>query len=80
MAPLKCQQNLAQFIKHQMWLDYDGEVDVLYLHFENSAVSTHSEMREDGIVLDYKGNQLVGLTILEASKRISENDSITPAI
>lgn len=28
-----------------------------------------SEMREDGVILDYKGNDLVGVTILEASQR-----------
>jgi uncharacterized protein YuzE len=52
-----------------MWLDYDAESDVLYIHFEEKPASTHSEMRDDGIILDYRGNQLVGLTILEASLR-----------
>jgi uncharacterized protein YuzE len=52
-----------------MWLDYDQEADVLYVHFEDKPKSTHSDMREDGIILDYKGKQLVGLTILEASQR-----------
>jgi uncharacterized protein YuzE len=28
-----------------MWLDYDAEADVLYLHFEEKPVSTHNEMR-----------------------------------
>ncbi|MBI2230345.1 MAG: DUF2283 domain-containing protein [Deltaproteobacteria bacterium] len=28
-----------------------------------------SEMREDGIILDYKGRRLVGVTILDASQR-----------
>jgi len=53
----------------QMWLDYDEEVDVLYLHFESLPASNHSEMREDGIILDYNDNRLVGITILDASKR-----------
>jgi uncharacterized protein YuzE len=52
-----------------MWLDYDVEADVVYLHFEDKPRLTHSEMRDDGIILDYKGNRLVGLTILEASHR-----------
>jgi uncharacterized protein YuzE len=52
-----------------MWLDYDQLADVLYLHFEEPPASTHSEMREDGIIVDYRGNQIVGLTILEASTR-----------
>jgi uncharacterized protein YuzE len=66
---LKAASHLVQLAKNPMWLDYDQEVDVLHVHFENPPASTHSEMREDGITLDYKGNRLVGLTILEASKR-----------
>lgn len=53
----------------RMWLDYDAEVDVLYLHFEEEPASTHSEMRDDGIMLDYRDDRLVGLTVLEASQR-----------
>ena len=61
--------HLVKLPKTQMWLDYDSEVDVLYLHFEEKPSSTHSEMRDDGIILDYNGDRLVGLTILEASHR-----------
>jgi uncharacterized protein YuzE len=50
-------------------LDYDSEADVLYLHFEEPPQSSHSEMRDDGIILDYQGDRLVGLTVLEASHR-----------
>lgn len=63
---------LAHFIKlpaKKMWIDYDDEVDVLYVHFEEKPSSTHSEMTEDGLILDYREEQLVGLTILEASHR-----------
>jgi len=35
-----------------MWLDYDEEADVLYLQLEDQPRSTHSQMRDDG-VLDY---------------------------
>jgi uncharacterized protein YuzE len=50
-----------------MWLDYDADADVLYLHFEDKPASTHSEMRADGIIFDYRDDKLIGLTILEAS-------------
>ncbi|MCI0528066.1 MAG: DUF2283 domain-containing protein [Nitrospira sp.] len=66
---LKAASHLVQLPKSQMRLDYDEEADVLYIHFEDGAGSTHSEMLENGIILDYKGNTLVGVTILEASKR-----------
>ncbi len=66
---LKAVSHLVQLPKRQMRLDYDEKVDVLYVHFKDAASSTHSEMRENGIILDYRGNTLVGVTILEASKR-----------
>src|SRR5713101_8764751 len=62
---LKAVSHLVQLPRHQMWLDYDEEADVLYVHFVDEADSTHSEMREKGVILDYKDNHLVGVTILE---------------
>jgi uncharacterized protein YuzE len=53
-----------------MWLDYDSEADCLYLHFQAKPSSTHTEMRDDGVLLDYDDEaHLVGLTVLEASRR-----------
>ena len=52
-----------------LWLDYDEDADVLYIHFEEQPCSTHSELRDDGVILDYRGNRLVGVTVLEASRR-----------
>ena len=66
---LKAVTNLIKLPTTKMWLDYDAEVDTLYLHFEEKPASTHSEMRDDGIILDYKDDILVGLTVLEASQR-----------
>jgi uncharacterized protein YuzE len=66
---LKAIAQLVKLPKTRMWLDYDSEADVLYIHFEDKPSSTHSEMRDDGIMLDYRGNRLVGLTVLEASRR-----------
>jgi uncharacterized protein YuzE len=66
---LKAVAHLVQLPKHRMWLDYDDEVDVLYVHFVEKPVSTHSEMREDGVIFDYRGKELVGVTVMEASHR-----------
>jgi uncharacterized protein YuzE len=66
---LKAVSHLVQLPQRQMWLDYDEEADVLYVHFAVEAGSTHSDMREDGVILDYKGNNLVGVTLVEASRR-----------
>ena len=66
---LQAVSHLVQLPRTHIWLDYDEEADVLYLHFEDQPRSTHSEMRDEGVILDYKGRRLVGVTILEASQR-----------
>jgi len=53
----------------KMWIDYDKETDVLYISFKRPQKATDSEMLENGVLLRYKGEELVGITILEASKR-----------
>lgn len=64
---IKAILHLVKLPKTHMWLDYDAEANVVYIHFEEKPNSTHSEMLDNGIILDYRGNRLVGLTILEAS-------------
>jgi uncharacterized protein YuzE len=67
---LSAVSQLVKLPKTHMWLDYDTGADVLYLHFEEKPVASYSEMREDGIILDYnQEDALVGLTILDASPR-----------
>ncbi len=53
----------------KMWIDYDREADVLYISFRRPQRATDSEMLENGILLRYKAKELVGITILDASKR-----------
>lgn len=52
-----------------MWIDYDKEADVLYLSLEKPQEAADSEMLDNGILLRYRGEKLVGITILEAYKR-----------
>ena len=66
---LKAVSHLVRMPKSRMRLDYDEDADVLYVHFEDKAKSTHSDMKENGVILDYRGNALVGITIMEASRR-----------
>lgn len=53
----------------RMWIDYDKEADVLYISFKRPQRATDSEMLDNGVLLRYKGDKLVGITVLEASKR-----------
>ncbi len=61
--------HLLKFPSQRMWIDYDEEADVLYISFKRPQKATDSEMLEDGILLRYRDDELVGVTILDASKR-----------
>jgi uncharacterized protein YuzE len=50
-------------------VDYDAEADVLYISFQRPQQATDTEMTEEGILLRYKGDELVGMTILAAAAR-----------
>ncbi|OFX60019.1 MAG: hypothetical protein A2046_02225 [Bacteroidetes bacterium GWA2_30_7] len=61
---------LPYFLKHKsVWSSYDGEADVLYLHFKKPNNADNSEMTEDEIIIRYENKNIIGLTILNASKR-----------
>lgn len=61
--------HLLKFPKERMWIEYDREADVLYINFKRPQKATDSEMLKSGILIRYRGDQVVGLTILEASQR-----------
>jgi uncharacterized protein YuzE len=52
------------------WIDYDREADVLYISLSRPQKATDTELLDDeGILLRYRGKELVGITILDASQR-----------
>ena len=61
--------HLLKFPVGKMWIDYDKDADALYISFKRPQKATDSEMLENGILLRYRGKELVGITVLEASKR-----------
>ena len=62
--------HLLRLPSKQVWFDFDEEADVLYVSFERPQGATDSELTEDGVLMRYRGNQLVGVTILNARKRV----------
>ena len=54
----------------KLWIDYDREVDVLYVSFKHPQHATHSDMLDNGVLLNYHGEKVVGMTIFEASTRV----------
>jgi uncharacterized protein YuzE len=55
----------------QVWFDFDEEADVLYVSFERPQGATDSELVENGVLMRYRGDQLVGVTVLNARKRVA---------
>lgn len=60
---------LIRFPSQRFWVDYDEEADVLYISFRHPQRATDSEMTDEGVLLRYRGDELVGITILDVSKR-----------
>lgn len=57
-------------IKHRIvWSNYDEEADTLYLHFKKPNLADRSEMNDDEIIIGYRGDEIIGLTVLNASLR-----------
>jgi uncharacterized protein YuzE len=66
---------LPYFLKHEtIWTTYDREADVLYLHFKKPNGADDVEMTEDDIIIRYEGKEIVGMAILNASKRTAPSD------
>lgn len=61
---------LPYFLKHKnVWANYDEEADILYLHFKKPNHADHSEMTEDEIIIRYENDEIIGLSVLNASKK-----------
>jgi uncharacterized protein YuzE len=65
----KAMPHILNFPAAKFWVDYDKDADVLYISFQRPQKATDSEMLEDGVILRYRGDKMVGLTILDASRR-----------
>lgn len=50
-------------------VEYDPDVDTLYIRFKDGVSPTHSKDDPDnGLVYDYRGRSLIGIEILDASQ------------
>jgi uncharacterized protein YuzE len=53
----------------QVWTDYDVEADVLYISFRKPQQANDSIMENDGNIYHYRDDELVGVTVLNASQK-----------
>ena len=56
-----------------MHCTYDELADVIYVNFEPGAEATDSELGADDVIVRYRGDEVIGLTILHASRRSRVN-------
>jgi uncharacterized protein YuzE len=54
---------------HLLWSSYDAEADTLYINFKKPSHATDSDITDDDVIIRYENGEIVGLTILHASKR-----------
>jgi Uncharacterized conserved small protein len=53
----------------RIWTTYDEEADVLYINFKKPSHADDSEFTEDDLIIRYEKGEVVGITVLNASKR-----------
>ena len=53
-----------------LWANYDHEADVLYIHFKKPNHADNSEITDDDIIIRYEKDEVIGLSVLNASKRM----------
>jgi len=64
---------MLQASHRSMHCTYDEPADVMYVNFELGAEATDSELGPDDIIVRYRGDEVIGLTILHASRRARVN-------
>ena len=55
-----------------VWLTYDDEADTLYVNYRKPSHATDSEMTDDDVIIRYEGEEIIGFTVLHASKRLKK--------
>lgn len=66
---LKLVPTLRESPGHLLWSSYDPEADTLYINFKKPSRATDSDITDDDVIIRYEDGEIVGLTILHASKR-----------
>ena len=67
---LSLARQIAEFPATKLWLDYDPEAEILYISLKRPQNATETVEADGGsILLRYRAKELVGITVLQASKR-----------
>ena len=62
-----------------MKITYDPVADAMYIYLSDKKKSTRTEEVSADIIVDYAGKELIGIEVLDASKKLSKKnlDSVT---
>lgn len=68
---IKLVTNIKYLPYQDFYLSYDAEADVVYINFQKpAATADDSEFTNDDVIIRYNNHEeIIGLTILHASKR-----------
>jgi uncharacterized protein YuzE len=62
---------VLQLHQKNIWFSYDEGADVLYLNFKKPNRADDSELLDNDVLVRYEGDEVVGMTIMNASKRVA---------
>lgn len=57
-----------------MKVSYDPEADAMYIYFSEKKRSTRTEEVSDDFLVDYSGKEMIGIEILDASKKLPKKN------
>jgi len=60
---------LLEIPHSRIWTAYDKEADVLYINFKKPSHADDSELTDDDVIIRYEKGEIVGVTILNVSRR-----------
>ncbi len=63
-------QTILNLHRPSVSIDFDEQVDTLYISFEKPQRADDSVMEDDGNIYHYRTNDLVGITVLNASNSL----------
>lgn len=63
---------LLRLGSNRIWMDYDEEADVLYMSFGEPQEADDSELTEDEVIVRYKEDEVIGVTVLNAKERFQD--------
>ena len=57
-----------------MKVTYDPVADAMYIYFSDRKKSTRTEEVSDDFLVDYRGKEMIGIEILDASRKLPKRN------